>query len=212
MDSSQIAALRMDEGVPGTGISVDRERLAQMLERAQTGDRAAFDAIITLHQRRVVMTAWRLLGRLEDAEDAAQEVFLRLFRGLNRFDGKHDLAPWLYRITVNVCHDVRRKRERTSALSIHEVDTPSTAATVRSDADENVLQAERRSIVEDSLATLGEKERAAIVLRDIEGLSTKEVARILGSSETTVRSQISVARVKIKRFVDRAGLDLRGRS
>jgi RNA polymerase sigma-70 factor, ECF subfamily len=212
MDLSQIAALRMEEGARGIESSSDREGLERTLERAQAGDRGAFDAIITLHQRRVVMTAWRLLGRLEDAEDAAQEVFLRLFRCLNRFDGKRDLAPWLYRMTVNVCHDVRRKRERTSALSIHEVRTPSAATTVRSDADENILEAERRSMMEAGLATLAEKERAAIVLRDIEGLSTKEVARILGSSETTVRSQISVARVKIKRFIDREGLDLRGRS
>ncbi|HTV55882.1 MAG TPA: RNA polymerase sigma factor [Terriglobia bacterium] len=203
MDLSQIATFRMAADTPES--SGARATFARILERARAGDRTAFDSIVILYRRRVLMTAWRLLGRLEDAEDAAQEVFLRLFRCLNLFDGKRDLAPWLYRITINVCHDARRRRERTSSLPIHELSPPNARVALPAQLDEDLLKTEQKRILELSLAALTEKERTAVVLRDIEGLSTKEVARILGSSETTVRSQVSVARVKIKKFIDRQG-------
>src|SRR6516162_7424428 len=88
----------------------------QTRKRAIAGDRAAFEQLMSQHERRVLATAYRLLGSLEDAQDAAQEVFLRLFKYLHRFDAKRDVLPWLYRMTVNVCHDFRRKRGRQAKL------------------------------------------------------------------------------------------------
>ena len=172
---------------------------AQALERAIAGDRAAFDELILCFERRVFMTAWRLLGSKEDAQDAAQEVFLRLYRHLRRVDPKRPLLPWLYRITVNVCHDVHRKRRWSNTLAAEEADP----ATLVSDPAGEITRAEQKRVIAEALKTLTEKERAAIILRDIEGLSTAEVASTLGSSETTVRSQISTGRVKIRKFVDR---------
>jgi len=170
-----------------------------VLKRAIAGDRVAFDQIILQYERRVLMTAWRLLGSKEDAQDAAQEVFLRLYRYLRHFDEKRPLLPWLYRMTVNVCHDLYRKRRQDDALAAEEVE-----GTPRSyDPQVEITRTEQRRLIEAAIKTLTEKERAAVVLRDIEGLTTKDVAGILGSSETTVRSQISMARVKIRKFVDR---------
>jgi len=83
---------------------------AGLLRDAKAGDRAAFERVVLGHERRVLLTALRLLGRWEDAQDAAQEVFVRLQRYLGRFDEALDLAPWLYRMTVNVCRDIGRKR------------------------------------------------------------------------------------------------------
>jgi RNA polymerase sigma-70 factor (ECF subfamily) len=163
------------------------------------GDRVAFNQIILSYERRVLMTAWRLLGRREDAQDAAQEVFLRLYRYIHHFDEKRPLLPWLYRMTVNVCHDLHRKRRQDEALAAGEVDR----ASLTYDIGGEIMRSEQRRIIEAALKTLTEKERAAVVLRDIEGLTTKDVAGILGSSETTVRSQISMARVKIRKFVDK---------
>jgi RNA polymerase sigma-70 factor (ECF subfamily) len=145
------------------------------------------------------MTAWRLLGSKEDAQDAAQEVFLRLYRHLRRVDPKRPLLPWLYRLTVNVCHDLRRKRRGINAEAADRVDLASVAA----DPLAKMTRTEQKLLIARALETLTEKERAAVVLRDIEGLHTAEVASTLGSSEATVRSQISTARVKIKKFVDR---------
>jgi RNA polymerase sigma-70 factor, ECF subfamily len=203
MDAAWTATLKMTESTPERGNADSGEALREILERARAGDRSAFDSIVTLHQRRVLATAWRLLGRLEDAEDAAQEVFMRLFRSLHRFDTKRELTPWLYRMTVNVCHDLRRKRERSRTLSMDKVFQ---VAVSPSEIEDNLHHSEQRQIVEQSLGALTGKERAVIVLRDLEGLSTREVASILGSTETTVRSQVSVARVKIKKFLDRKGV------
>jgi RNA polymerase sigma-70 factor (ECF subfamily) len=100
-------------------------------------------------------------------------------------------------VTVNVCHDLRRTRP------LDALDEAAGAISGEADPQRRTMEAERRRVLEMSLRTLSAKERAALVLRDLEGLSTGEVARVLGSSEATVRSQISKARVKVKDFMER---------
>ena len=148
------------------------------------------------HERLVLATAYRLAGNLEDAQDASQEVFLRLYRNLAKLD-TGNLAAWLYRVTVNVCHDARRRRPSTVPVD----DAPELAAA--GDPQQSAGEAERKTLLLRSLRMLSEKERAALVLRDLEGLSTAEVAGVLGSSVGTVRSQISKARLKMRDFVER---------
>jgi len=171
------------------------------IERAKAGEVRAFEHLVQSHEAQVYRTALRLLGNREDARDASQEVFLRLFKYLHRFDASRSLSAWLYTMTVNASRDIARKRSKQAAEPLdasHEA-----KVVVRGGgADVAADRAEERRIVEAGLGTLAEKEPAALVLRDIEGLSTKEVAGILGSSETTVRSQISRARVKLKRYRD----------
>src|SRR5215510_9792138 len=87
-----------------------QRELATILERAIAGDVSAFEQIIVRYERRVLSLAWRLLGKPEDAQDASQEVFLRAFRFLHRFDRRRPFEPWLMKINVNVCHDLSRKR------------------------------------------------------------------------------------------------------
>ena len=86
---------------------------AGLLERSKaTGDLEAFDQLMRLHEKQVLGTALRLLGNLEDAQDAAQEAFLRLYKSLNRLPDIQEIKPWLYRVTVNVCNDMHRSRRR----------------------------------------------------------------------------------------------------
>lgn len=153
---------------------------------------AFFERLMRLHERMVLGVAYRLLGRMEDAQDAAQEVFLRLFQKQKDIQG--DPKPWLYRVTVNVCNDWYRKRAITAEPNEH-------AADPSADALQTITLEERKRLLKKGLKSLGERERAAIVLRDIEGLSTQEVAKTLGVEEVTVRSQISVARVKLAKYV-----------
>jgi RNA polymerase sigma-70 factor (ECF subfamily) len=185
----------------GEGAAVSEARL---ILRAKAGDTTAFDQIIVNHQRKILSLAWRMLGNREDARDAAQETFLRVYRSFGKFDPAQDFNGWLYRIAVNVCHDLARKR-RVNHYSLEaEVESGAMAEPASPDDTESAaLRAQEHAILLRALATLPEKERAAIVLRDMEGLATEEVARILGSSPTTVRSQICAARVKLKAFRDR---------
>jgi len=148
------------------------------------------------HERMVIGTAYRLLGRMEDAQDAAQEVFLRMLKHLDRIEG--DPKPWLYRVTVNICNDRYRRR---SIQSEPDERTLLNVADPAPNAERVVAMDDRKRLLMEGLQTLAERERAAVVLRDIEGLSTREVASILGIAEVTVRSQISVARVKLAKYV-----------
>jgi RNA polymerase sigma-70 factor (ECF subfamily) len=168
------------------------------VEAAKAGDLAAFDLLMRQYERLVLVTALRLLGRLEDAQDASQEVFLRLYKNLHKVEKSGNLSGWLYRVTVNVCHDVGRKR-RVSAP----VEDAGELAAPTADPQRAAVETERRRALEMSLRMLSEKERAVLVLRDLEGLSTEEVARALGTTEATVRSQVSKARVKVKDFLER---------
>jgi RNA polymerase sigma-70 factor, ECF subfamily len=155
---------------------------------------STLDELVALHQQRVLRTAYRLLGSLEDAQDAAQEVFLRLLKNLQRIDG--DPHAWLYRVTVNICNDRYRRGLRVMELDTDCVDTAPNP--------ERALEIEeRKRLLMEGLQTLSGRERAAVVLRDIEGLSTREVAAILKVEEVTVRSQISMARVKLAKYVRR---------
>ncbi len=195
----------MAEKIDGHDESRDREgavaATARLIIRAKAGDTTAFDQIIIGHQRKIISLAWRMLGNQEDARDAAQETFLRVYKSFSKYDPAQDFNGWLYRIAVNVCRDLARKR-RSNHFSLEaEVESGGIAEPMSPHNTESAaLLAQEHAILRRALATLPEKERAAIVLRDLEGLDTEEVAKILGSSPTTVRSQISAARVKIKAF------------
>src|SRR5690242_14910457 len=106
---AEIALITDNLGLPD---SPARGRESETFERAKTGDVAAIEQIFDRHQRKVLLTAWRILGNREDARDAAQEVFLRVYKYLGRFRSDQDFAAWLYRIIVNVCRDHARKRGR----------------------------------------------------------------------------------------------------
>ncbi|MEX2302340.1 MAG: RNA polymerase sigma factor [Bryobacterales bacterium] len=191
-----------DPGRPGA----PDEPLRLLLGKAKAGDLAAFEQLIVAHERRVFQTALRLLRNVEDAQDAAQEVFLRLHKHLGRYDEERGFQGWLYRIVLNVCRDLNQRRGKHLAVPLEDAVTPmagsESAGGAKSPFEIASLEQQRR-LIADSLSELSGKERAALVLRDLEGLSTAEVAAILGSSEATVRSQISTARLKIKKFRDR---------
>ena len=198
--------LAVEMALPGNALTRNQTALALLVERATAGDTAAFEQIMIHSQQRVMAMSWRILGNEADARDASQEVFLRVYKYLGRFKQDQDFFAWVYRITVNVCRDMLKKRQ-------HESDRfralPDSSEEVREipfehdDAEQTLIQAQRRELISRAIATLPFKERASIVLRDVEGLSTDEVARVLKSSSTTVRSQISSARRKIRDYCRR---------
>jgi RNA polymerase sigma-70 factor (ECF subfamily) len=176
--------------------------IADLVRRALDGDSEAFESIILRYERRVVSLATKLLGKTEDAQDAAQEVFLRVYKYLHRLDLQKPIEPWLMRVTVNVSRDIGRKRQlRLNAFPESDSLDAAPAVAERNPFEEVAAEQQRRLLWK-ALNSLPEKERIAVTLRDIEGLSTSEVAEILESSESTVRSQISRARVRLKDAMD----------
>ncbi len=163
-----------------------------ILSGKEASNHDSFEQMMAAHESLVVGIAYRLLGRMEDAQDAAQEVFLRLLKNLNRIEG--DPKQWLYRVTVNICNHHYRRRKPAYEPDERQPDpSPDPARVLELD--------ERKRLLHEGLQTLAERERTVLVLRELQGLSTREVAAIMGVEEATVRCQISVARVKLAKFV-----------
>jgi RNA polymerase sigma-70 factor, ECF subfamily len=200
-------ALALEIPLPVNALTPDQTSLALLIERAAAGDTAAFERIMIHSQQRVMAVTWRMLGNEADARDASQEVFLRVYKYLKRFRQDQDFFAWLYGITLNVCRDSLRKRQSHSdrfvPLSEGAEGVTFEIAAEQADAESIVVQAQQRELVAKAIALLPFKERASIVLRDMEGCSTEEVAQVMKSSATTVRSQISSARKKIRIYCQR---------
>ena len=157
------------------------------IRAAKAGDTHAFDNVMIATERRVATLAWRILGDAEEVKEAVQETFLRVFRHLGRYDERRDFFGWLYRVAVNVCRDLEKRRRRRIFFGRLEQTTP----------PHDALRIDLARAVD----ALPPKERLAVILRDVEELSTEEVAEILGSSPATVRVQISKARAKLRKWL-----------
>ncbi|HEX5703067.1 MAG TPA: RNA polymerase sigma factor [Pyrinomonadaceae bacterium] len=194
-------ALALEMPLLVNGPTSDQSSLSFLIERAASGDKAAFEQVMINSEQRVMAMTWRMLGNEADARDASQEVFLRVYKYLGRFRRDQDFFAWLYGITVNVCRDFLKKRQNHTSRFVSFGEDSSVAYEVadeHANAEQMLVQTQQQDLIAKAMGTLPFKERASIVLRDIEGLSTDEVARIMKSSATTVRSQISSARKKIR--------------
>ena len=196
-----------EKRLPVNALTQQQTSLALLIEQALAGDIAAFEQIMIHSEQKVMRLTWRMLGNEADARDATQEVFLRVYKYLGTFKQDQDFFAWVYQITLNVCRNVTKKRQSPGAqfVSIDAGNNPEAFLVLdhQADAEETLLRAQRRELIVRAMATLPDKERAAFLLRDLEGFETDEVARIMSSSSTTVRSQISSARKKIKLYCDR---------
>jgi RNA polymerase sigma-70 factor (ECF subfamily) len=173
----------------GDGRAAERE----VVRACQRGDREAFDRLVERHQRDVYRICYRYVGRHEDANDLAQEVFLRAWRSIGRFRGDSAVSTWLYRIAVNACLNYRAaKRPLTQELPETLAD-PSRGAQARAEEREDARR------LRDAIATLPEKQRATLILKLYHDLSHEEVARALGSSVGTVKSNLFHALANLRR-------------
>lgn len=177
--------------------------VAEIVRLVLAGNTSSFEQIITRYERRVMNIAIRILGCQDDAHDAAQEVFLRAFRYLHRLNLEKPIEPWLMRTTVNVCRDIERRKRRHPSTSLEHAPVEALTTGHTDDPYTGLAEEQQREMLWKALGRLSESERVAIVLRDVEGLSTAEVAAILEAPEVTVRSRISRGRLKLKEIVDR---------
>lgn len=161
--------------------------------------------LIQEHLRRVFMLVYRIVGNVDDAQDLTQEVFIKALQRGSQLKDPAKAAQWLSRIATNTAIDFLRRRARAQLCDVTELAQP-LAAPVAERPDWRLLQSERSSLLEEGLQVLTERERLALVLRDLEGLPASEVARRLNCSKATVRSHIANARVKFRRFLEAKGL------
>lgn len=175
-----------------------------LIRRAKQGDMLAFEELILKHEKIVYNLALRMMNHGEDAKDISQEVFLKTYRSLSNFDERSAFSTWLYRITHNTCIDEMRKRKGKQSFSLEEELEHEEGSVQRQIADEgdtpeeSILRAEQKNEILQALDNLSEEHKAAIVLRDVKGLSYEEIAEILEVTLGTVKSRISRGRNQLK--------------
>jgi RNA polymerase sigma-70 factor (ECF subfamily) len=175
----------------------------ELIERARNGDSAAFNQLVLQYRRRILGTIARLIGRPEDAEDMAQEVFLRLYFSLDQLRAPQVFEAWLYRLTVNAAYDyLRRRRRRGEArmadLSPEQVALADAAAGTRAEQEEQRRRRAREE-AEAVLSVLPEADRILLSLKEIEGLSLSELAGIYKVKENALKVRLYRARQRALR-------------
>ena len=153
---------------------------------------------VSEHMRRIFMQIYRIVRNVSDAQDLTQEAFIKAFQHQEQLKDEEKAAHWLSRIATNTAIDFMRRSSRVSFCEIDQA--PESHA---ESPEQSVLRSEQRNYLEDGLRLLSPRERAALVLRDVEGLPAEEVAQRLNCSKATVRSHIANARTKFRRYIER---------
>jgi RNA polymerase sigma-70 factor (ECF subfamily) len=173
----------------------------ELIRRAQKGDETAFNDVVLAYRRRILGTIARLIGHPEDVEDVGQEVFLRLYFSLDQLRTPEVFEPWLYRLTVNASYDYLRKRRRRhesrmADLSEQQVVVADAIASSKADlADDQKRQT--RDFVQELLSVVSEEDRLLLVMKEVEGLSLKEMEKIYNVNENALKVRLFRARQRV---------------
>ena len=174
---------------------------AEFVTRLRAGDRRAFEDLVRDQQHRVYGLALRMLGNVAEAQDVAQEVFIRAHRGLAEFRGDARLSTWLYTIASRLCLNRLAGSER--RLVRHGEEALAQMPDARPGPDEAILRGELEEALHRAIGELPEERRVVVLLRDVEGLAYEEIAEILELPVGTVRSRLHRARLDLKDKLER---------
>jgi RNA polymerase sigma-70 factor, ECF subfamily len=197
---------------------VDEEAFVR---RLQARDEKAFNELVVTYERRVFALVFRMLGRREEAEDLAQEVFVQVFKAIDQFRGDSKLSTWIYRIAVNLCKNRTKYLARRHAGSEDDVDAMADRAPLSTAKgvsvgdvgrpDELVEGMQLEVVVKRAIAQIDTDFRQVLILRDVEDMSYEEIAAVTGLAEGTVKSRIHRARGQLRTLVEKAlGEKLKG--
>ncbi len=195
---------RSDQGAGRRALHVDVAE-GDCIRRAQGGDVSAYEELVRKHQKRVMGIVGGILRWHDDIEDVAQQVFLKVYLALKRFDGRSSFATWIYKITVNETYDhLRKKRARKLVYEsdLSEEQEEQMRRTRRTGTgglpEPHALERmEARQVVDGLLAELGPEDRAMLVLKEVEGFSVEEIGQILGQNVNTVKVRMFRARRRL---------------
>ena len=195
----------MNEQTGNSASSPEEDRT--LVKAFQTGDKTAFDTLVLKHKDKVFNLCYRFLGDKQEANDCAQETFIKVYRSLRKFRFKSAFFTWLYRIAANTCKNKLKSSEYRRKKKMVPLDNPGRTA------DQTALQEikdpvtspmaelekkERMLLIQKAIDALPAGQRAVVVLRDIEGLSYEEISSITGLNLGTVKSKLSRARLELR--------------
>ena len=183
----------------------------ELVRRAKDGDQLAFEQLVTDNEKRIYNLCRRMVGDQEDAAELTQEAFLNAWLGLPGFQAESAFSTWLYRLASNVCLDFLRREKRRKSLSLTVVSLDQEEAVELEIPDQRYApegeleRLEQRQAIRDGLARLSEEHRQVLVLRELSGLSYREIAQLLGVEEGTVKSRIARARGALRKVLVEEG-------
>lgn len=183
-----------------------REEEARIIARVSDGETDAFEVLVNAHERRVYSLCLRMTGNPEDAEDLAQEAFVRAYQSIAGFKGESGFGSWLYRLAKNICIDFLRREKRREKSSLTYLDEGGNAVDIevpdeRFAPDRALEQRQTAEAIGRGLDTLTPEHRDILILREIHGKSYDEIAEALGLTAGTVKSRISRARMVLCKFL-----------
>jgi len=182
-----------------------------LVQRVRSGDQRAFKLLVERYQRKVYAVALGMLKDKEDARDVSQEAFVKVYKYLEHFKGDSSFYTWLYRITVNICIDVIRKRgsaggepvefDESVRLDVSEANIGALGSRLGTNPQKSALRNELADKIQEALAAVPEKHRAILLLREVEGMSYEDLARTLEIPKGTVMSRLFHARAKVQKIL-----------
>ena len=175
---------------------------AELIERAKGGDTKAFGILIERYQRRVIGVAMAVVHDQEDALELAQESFVRAFENIGKFESRSSFSTWLYRIAANIAIDFRRRERRHPTMRGEEAETEIQRLPSKlGDSFKETQRSEMAHRIKDALGQLTPEHRAAILLREVEGLSYDEISDVLQCPRGTVMSRLHYARNHLREIL-----------
>lgn len=187
-----------------------RDEEQVLIGRVLDGDPASFEPLVLDNQKNVYNLALRMTNNAEDALDISQEVFIKAYASLASFRGESRLGFWLYRLTYNMCIDLRRKKKRENSTSITYVDDSGEEndleiPDLRQLPEDEAERSELRQAIRDAMDSLSPEHRNMLLLREISGMSYTEIAQVLDLNEGTVKSRLARARIKLAEILVKNG-------
>jgi RNA polymerase sigma-70 factor, ECF subfamily len=175
---------------------------AELIERAKKGDTRAFGTLVERYQRRVIGVAMAVVHNQEDALELAQETFVRAFQSVGKFESRSSFSTWLYRIAANIAIDFRRRERRHPTMRGEEAENEILRLPSKlGDSFKEAQRSEMSRRIRDALAELTQEHRAAILLREVEGLSYDEISEVMQCPRGTVMSRLHYARNHLREIL-----------
>ncbi len=175
----------------------EKKEQPEWLKKAKQNDRNAWESLVRENERMVYHIAYRMMQNEEDAKDISQEIFIKVYRNLSKFDENAVFSTWLYRIAVNTCIDALRKKKGIQSISLQE--QVQNEDVQQNTPEESYLQKEQQTQIMQTMENLSPEHKAMILMRDMEDMTYGEIAECLSLSLGTVKSRIARAREQFKK-------------
>lgn len=187
---------------------IDQDKIQQLIDKSKRNDKFAFGQLVLEYQELVFRLAFRLLCHEDEARDMVQEVFVKVWQSLDKYDETYRFSTWIYKITSNICYDRLRSLQRSPSYYASVIDVEVYNIDAEEDAERVLFNQELCELILQFTRELTPKQKMVFTLRDIEDLDVQEVMTITGMSAESIKQNLYHARKNIRNKINQTGTDL----